>query len=60
MRSYFSEPDRVKAVLEEFGEARYFSMVDDLNDPSKIARTHQTILPLFLFTAISQLKIQYT
>ena len=59
MRSYFSEPDRVKAVLEEFGEARYFSMVDDLNDPSKIARTHKTILPLFLFTAISQLKIQY-
>ncbi|MBI5915941.1 MAG: GMP synthase [Bacteroidetes bacterium] len=52
MRSYFAEEERVTAVLEEYGEERYRSMVADLHDPDKIARTHATILPLFLHDSI--------
>lgn len=56
MRSYFSEEERVKAVLEEFGEERYFSMVEDLKDPGKIGRTHDMILPLFLHESIRKVR----
>lgn len=52
MRSYFAEEERVTAILEEYGEERYRNMVADLHDPAKIARTHATILPLFLRDAI--------
>lgn len=56
MRSYFSEEERVKAVLEEFGEDRYFSMVEDLKDPNKIGRTHSVVLPLFLYQSIQGIR----
>lgn len=56
MRSYFSEEDRIKAVLDEFGEDRYFSMLDDLKDPAKIARTHSIVLPYFLHKAIQKIR----
>jgi hypothetical protein len=56
MRGYFSEEDRVKAVLEEFGEERYFSMVEDLKDPNKIGRTHRTVLPFFLYKSIKNIR----
>jgi hypothetical protein len=58
MRSYFLEPDRIEAVLAEFGEERYHSMVEDLKDPAKIARTHRTILPFFLFRALGNLRAE--
>ncbi len=58
MRSYFLEPDRIQAVLTEFGEDRYHAMVDDLKDPAKIARTHRTILPFFLFGALGNLRAE--
>ena len=56
MRGYFSEEDRIKAVFEEFGEDRYFSMLEDLKDPDKIARTHSIVLPFFLHTAIKKIR----
>ncbi len=56
MRSYFSEEERVKAVLDEYGEERYFSMVEDLKDPNKIGRTHRTVLPFFLYKAIKNIQ----
>jgi GMP synthase-like glutamine amidotransferase len=52
MREYFGEPERMAAIFEEYGEEKYRSMVEHLNDPDKIARTHATILPLFLKDAI--------
>lgn len=52
MRSYFSEPERITAILEEYGEEKYLAMVEDLKDPAKIHRTHQMILPLFLYMSI--------
>ncbi len=56
MRSYFSEEERVKAVLEEFGEDRYFSMVEDLKDPDKIGRTHKMVLPFFLYKSVKKIR----
>lgn len=56
MREYFTEPERVEAILEEYGEERYRSMVADLHDPKKIDRTHDTILPLFLADSIRRVR----
>lgn len=56
MRSYFGEEERVAAILEEYGEEKYESMVKDLQDPAKIARTHAIILPLFLHDSIRRVK----
>ncbi len=56
MRVYFSEEERVKAILEEFGEDRYFSMLDDLKDSTKIARTHSIVLPFFLHKSIQKIR----
>lgn len=52
MREYFAEPERMAAILDEYGQEKYDNMVTHLNDPGKIARTHATILPLFLKDAI--------
>jgi GMP synthase-like glutamine amidotransferase len=52
MRAYFGEPERMAAILEEYGQEKYDDMLGHLNDPDKIARTHGTILPLFLKDAI--------
>ncbi len=56
MRQYFSEEERIKAVLDEYGEDKYFNMVEDLKDPAKIARTHAMILPVFLKRSILAVK----
>ncbi len=56
MKVHFSEEERIKAVLDEFGEERYFSMLDDLKDPGKIARTHSTVLPFFLHRVIQTMR----
>ncbi len=56
MREYFAEPERLTAILEEYGEEKYRDMVNHLHDPDKIARTHATILPLFLNDAIQRVR----
>lgn len=56
MREYFAEPERVTAILEEYGEDKYRDMVTHLNDPDKIDRTHAIILPLFLNDAIRKVR----
>jgi GMP synthase-like glutamine amidotransferase len=56
MRSYFSEEERIKAIFEEFGEDRYFSMLEDLKNPNKIARTHAIVLPFFLYKSIQKIR----
>lgn len=56
MERYFSEKDRVDAILEEFGIERYESMVRDLKNSGKIERTHQLLLPFFLHRSIQGVK----
>ena len=52
MRSYFTEEERVMAILTEFGKGKLESMVKDLNHPEKIEKTHSIVLPFFLHRAI--------
>lgn len=56
MREYFAEPERVVAILEEYGKEKYDNMVVHLHDPNKIARTHATILPMFLADSIRRVR----
>lgn len=52
MRSYFSEEERVLAILDEYGKDKLEYMVKDLNHPDKIEKTHKIVLPFFLHKAI--------
>ena len=52
MRSYFTNKERVIAIMEEFGKDKLETMVKDLNHPDKIERTHKFVLPFFLHRAI--------
>lgn len=56
MREHFMQTERREAVFEEFGKRKYYQMLEDLDDPSKIAVTHNLILPLFLSKAIKSLR----
>lgn len=52
MRKYFSDEERVIAILEDFGKEKLEFMVNDLNHPDKIEKTHKIVLPFFLHRAI--------
>ncbi|HHM21253.1 MAG TPA: GMP synthase [Bacteroidetes bacterium] len=52
MRGYFSEKERVVAIMEEFGKEKLEFMMKDLNHPDKIEKTHRIVLPFFLHRAI--------
>jgi homoserine O-succinyltransferase len=52
MLYHLKTEDKRKQVIENFGEEKYLSMIDHLDDPEKIVLTHNTILPLFLKGAL--------
>lgn len=52
MRRYFSDEERVIAILDEFGKAKLEFMVHDLSHPDKIEKTHKIVLPFFLHRVI--------
>jgi homoserine O-succinyltransferase len=52
MLFHMKTEDKKKQVIEQHGEEKYYSMIDHLDDPEKIILTHQTIIPLFLQTAL--------
>jgi homoserine O-succinyltransferase/O-acetyltransferase len=52
MLFHMKTEDKKKQVIEQHGEEKYYSMIDHLDDPEKIVLTHQTIIPLFLQTAL--------
>ena len=52
MREYFTNKERVIAILQEYGKDKLTSMVKDLNHPEKIEKTHRIVLPFFLHKAI--------
>ena len=47
--------DKKKTVIENYGEEKYKSMLEQLNDPDKILWTHTHVLPNFLNQAVEQL-----
>ena len=56
MSMHLQTPEKKKAVIENFGEKKWASMIDQLNDPDKIMFTYQHILPNFLHIAIESLR----
>lgn len=46
-----------KTVIDNHGEAKWQSMIDQLNDPEKIRFTHDHVLPNFLEEAVKELLV---
>ncbi|MFK7833453.1 MAG: type 1 glutamine amidotransferase [Winogradskyella sp.] len=56
MEAYFGEEENKKKVIDSFSEEKYNEMMDRIDDPEKIERTYNTILPKFIENAIIQIK----
>ncbi len=54
MTMYLQREDKKKTVIENYGEAKWHSMIEQLNDPDKIMYTYKHIVPNFLNTAVEQ------
>jgi GMP synthase-like glutamine amidotransferase len=56
MSLHLQTEEKKKTVIENYGENKWVSMIEHLNDPDKIMFTYAHILPNFLTVAISQLQ----
>jgi len=56
MEIYFSLEENKKVIIKSFGEEVYEQMMDRMDDPEKLARTYNTILPKFIRKAINKVK----
>lgn len=56
MSMYLKTKQKKKIVIENHGEEKWHSMIEQLNDPDKILHTYNHILPNFLRQAINHLK----
>lgn len=55
MSMYLQRDDKKQTVIDNHGEAKWKSMIEQLNDPRKIMYTHDHILPNFLKVAMGEL-----
>jgi hypothetical protein len=53
MSMYLQTEEKKKTVIDNYGEDKWRSMIDHLNDPEKILFTYHHILPNFLNMALS-------
>lgn len=58
MSMYLQQEEKKNTVVENHGEEKWKSMVDQLNDPDKIMWTYAHVLPNFLSIAHRQLQEQ--
>ncbi len=56
MSLHLQKPDKKATVIENHGEAKWQSMIDQLNDPDKIMHTYVHILPNFLSMSVEKLQ----
>ncbi|MEX0636245.1 MAG: GMP synthase [Ferruginibacter sp.] len=56
MTMYLLTDDKKKTVIENHGENKWKSMIEQLNDPDKILYTYSRILPNFLQLAIHKMQ----
>ncbi len=56
MSMYLQKKEKKKTVIENHGEEKWRSMVEQLNDPDKITWTYAHIIPNFLSIAYQQLQ----
>ncbi len=55
MKIHFEKPEVKEKVIENFGQLKYNSMMDHIDDPDKIELTHDTILPSFIENALDSI-----
>jgi homoserine O-succinyltransferase len=55
MTIYFHSEEKKKTVIENYGEEKWKSMIEHLNDPDKILWTYSHVIPNFLNIAIEEL-----
>jgi len=58
MTIHLNSEEKKQTVITNHGEAKWKSMIEQLNDPDKILWTHDHILPNFLNIAVEQLVLQ--
>lgn len=52
MRLHFSKPEQRELIIQNHGEAKYYSLLDHLDDPDKIMLTYNLMIPTFLENAV--------
>lgn len=57
MSMYLQREDKKQDVIKVHGEAKWASMIEQLNDPDKILWTYSHILPNFLNQAVEHLQL---
>jgi homoserine O-succinyltransferase len=57
MSIHLQTPDRKKTVVSEYGEEKWQSMIEQLNDPDKILWTHSHVIPNFLDYALEHARL---
>ena len=56
MSMHLKTEDKKKTVIENYGQPKWQSMIDQLNDPDKIMWTYAHILPNFLSMAVESIQ----
>lgn len=57
MSMYLQTEEKKKTVIDNYGEDKWLSMIEQLNDPDKIMFTYSHIIPNFLNLAIQRLQV---
>jgi homoserine O-succinyltransferase/O-acetyltransferase len=55
MSLHLQTEEKKKTVIENYGEEKWSSMIEHLNDPDKIMLTYSHVLPNFLHAAVGEL-----
>ena len=58
MRKHFKHSERMYEVISTHGEEKYNQLLQDINDPEKLERTYQHVLPGFLNQALQALEVK--
>jgi GMP synthase-like glutamine amidotransferase len=57
MLRYLQTDEKKKTVIENHGEGKWQSMIEQLDDPDKIMNTYAHVLPNFLLQSVAQLQL---
>ena len=60
MSMYLKRDDKKKTVIENHGQEKWESMIEQLNDPEKISMTNSHVLPNFILQAIANINNPYS
>jgi len=60
MSMYLKREDKKKTVIENHGQEKWESMIEQLNDPEKIGMTNSHVLPNFILQSITKIRNPYS